>query len=103
MSQGAGIVINWENERENNFIFKESMLMKEWRTTTVIRNNKHSIKIPEYLNNQKVLVTVKITESQKKKNVTKKPKYDFSDLVKKWDWEGDALAEQRKLRNEWEN
>ena len=29
-------------------------------------------------------------------------KYDFSDLVGKLEWKGDALAEQRKLRDEWD-
>jgi hypothetical protein len=28
--------------------------------------------------------------------------YDFSDLIGKLDWKGDALAEQKRLRNEWE-
>lgn len=28
-------------------------------------------------------------------------KYNFADVVGKLKWQGDALAEQRKLRNEW--
>jgi hypothetical protein len=28
-------------------------------------------------------------------------KYDFSDVVGKLEWQGDALDEQRKLRDEW--
>ena len=28
-------------------------------------------------------------------------RYNFSDVVGKLEWQGDALAEQRKLRNEW--
>jgi len=28
-------------------------------------------------------------------------KYDFSDLVGKLSWQGDAVAEQRRLRDEW--
>ncbi len=31
-----------------------------------------------------------------------KPKYDFSDLVGRLKWEGDVLAEQKKLRDEWD-
>ena len=31
----------------------------------------------------------------------KKPKYDFSDLVGKLHWQGDAVKEQRKMRDEW--
>ena len=30
-----------------------------------------------------------------------KPKYDFSDLVGKLQWNGDAVKEQRRLRDEW--
>jgi len=29
------------------------------------------------------------------------PKYDFSDLVGKLEWKGDAVDEQRLLREEW--
>jgi len=29
-------------------------------------------------------------------------KYDFSMFAGKLQWKGDSLAEQRKLRNEWE-
>ena len=29
------------------------------------------------------------------------PKHDFSDLVGKLEWKGDALQEQKKLRKEW--
>ena len=31
----------------------------------------------------------------------KKQKYDFSDIVGKLQWKGDAVAEQRRLRDEW--
>jgi hypothetical protein len=34
--------------------------------------------------------------------ITKRRKYDFSDLAGKLEWKGDALKEQRKLRDEWE-
>lgn len=30
-----------------------------------------------------------------------KSRYDFSDLTGKLDWKGDAVQEQRKLRDEW--
>jgi len=33
--------------------------------------------------------------------IEKKRKYDFSDLVGKLQWKGDAVAEQRRLRDEW--
>ena len=30
-----------------------------------------------------------------------KPRYDFSDLVGKLQWKGDAVKEQRRIRDEW--
>lgn len=37
------------------------------------------------------------------KNVKNAPKstYDFSDLAGKLQWRGDAVTEQRKMRDEW--
>ena len=31
-----------------------------------------------------------------------KKKYDFSQFAGKMEWKGDAVAEQRKLRDEWD-
>ena len=31
----------------------------------------------------------------------KKQNYDFSDIAGKLQWKGDAVAEQRRLRDEW--
>jgi hypothetical protein len=36
------------------------------------------------------------------KEKMKKGKYDFSNLYGKLEWKGDALAEQKKLRSEWQ-
>jgi hypothetical protein len=36
------------------------------------------------------------------KEKMKKSKYDFSNLYGKLEWKGDALAEQKKLRSEWQ-
>lgn len=33
--------------------------------------------------------------------IEEKRKYDFADLVGKLKWKGDAVAEQRRLRDEW--
>ena len=43
-------------------------------------------------------VVLVIQETQKKPIV----KYDFSDLIGKLEWKGDALTEQKRLRDEWE-
>lgn len=31
----------------------------------------------------------------------KKPSYDFSDMSGKLQWQGDAVAQQRRMRDEW--
>lgn len=56
------------------------------------------IELPEEFNNRRIEVIVLPVE-EKKETIKK---YDFSDLVGKLQWKGDAVAEQRKLRDEWE-
>ena len=34
-------------------------------------------------------------------DVSPKPTFDFSDLAGKLQWKGDAVEEQRRLRDEW--
>ncbi|MFM2314933.1 MAG: hypothetical protein RLZZ04_4209 [Cyanobacteriota bacterium] len=43
-----------------------------------------------------VVIVNPATEKEKKHN-----NYDFSDLAGKLSWQGDAVAAQRKLRDEW--
>lgn len=43
----------------------------------------------------------KVVSASDPKEVSDKPNYDFSDLAGKLEWEGDAVKEQRKLRDEW--
>lgn len=60
-----------------------------------------TIELPEEYQNKKVEVIVLPLEETP--IAAEKPKkYDFSDLVGKLEWEGDAVAEQRKLRDEWD-
>ena len=59
---------------------------------------KNIIEIPPqfsqlYSKHMKVIILV--AENQKKN------KYDFSDVAGKLEWLGDAVKEQRKLRDEW--
>lgn len=61
-------------------------------------SNPLTIELPEEYNNRKLEVIVIALEE--KDNASKK--YDFSDLAGKLEWKGDALKEQRKLRDEWE-
>lgn len=62
-------------------------------------SNPLTIELPEEYKNHKVEVIVFSLEEKKK---PPEKKYDFSQFVGKMDWKGDAVAEQRKLRDEWE-
>lgn len=42
---------------------------------------------------------VEIVKPENSKTIT--PKYDFSDIVGKLQWRGNAVEEQRRLRDEW--
>lgn len=59
-----------------------------------------TIDIPENYANRKLEVVVSPVEE--KGNEPIKSKYDFSDLAGKLQWEGDPVAEQRRLRDEWD-
>ena len=58
---------------------------------------KNIIEIPSQysqLYSKHLKVIILVSENQKNK-------YDFSDIVGKLEWQGDAVKEQRKLRDEW--
>ena len=55
--------------------------------------------LQEYLN-KKIEIVIRPLKEGPEENP--KPKYDFSDFFGKLEWKGDALAEQKKLRDEWE-
>ncbi len=64
------------------------------------------IELPAELRNQKLEIIILAASEQPVVNehteAAKPVKYDFSDIVGKFSWKGDAVAEQRKLRDEWE-
>ena len=60
--------------------------------------NPLTIELPEEWKDRKVEVIVLPVEETEKP----KKKYDFSKFVGKMKWEGDAVVEQRKLRDEWD-
>ncbi len=68
----------------------------------IIENSSSSITIdlPEEYVNKKIEVLILPLEENAEQ--PKKRKYDFSDFYGKLQWQGDALAEQRKLRDEWD-
>ncbi|RPD50704.1 hypothetical protein [Paracnuella aquatica] len=65
-----------------------------------------SIDVPDEMRNQKLeVILLSADESQVQQiDPMDKPakKYDFSDFFGKLQWQGDAVAEQRRLRDEWE-
>lgn len=68
----------------------------------IIENSSNSITIDlpeEYINKKIEVLILPIEENAEQ---LPKKKYDFSDLIGKLQWKGDALAEQRKLRDEWD-
>lgn len=60
--------------------------------------NPLTIELPEEFSNRKVEVIVLPVEE---KNAVNKQN-DLSEFFGKLEWEGDALAEQKKLRDEWD-
>lgn len=65
-----------------------------------------SIEIPESMRNQKLEVIIlpaaeHLEQNEEPFNTTPEKK-DLSSYFGKLQWEGDAVAEQRKLRDEWD-
>jgi hypothetical protein len=69
--------------------------MNALRHTTTVKKNKLIIHIPKTFLYKDVEVIVLPIDNSTKKN------YDFSDVVGKLHWKGNAVTEQRKLRDEW--
>ena len=68
-------------------------------TTEIDETGQLKIDLPTNLEAGKVDLVVivnPVTEKNKEQN-----NYDFSDLAGKLSWQGDAVATQRKLRDEW--
>jgi hypothetical protein len=61
-------------------------------------SNPLTIELPEEFKNKTVEVIVLPLDDEH--DALKK--YNFSDLVGKLEWKGDPVAEQRKLRDEWD-
>ena len=60
------------------------------------RRNRVSVEVPREYNAYSCRVIIVPLQEE-----AKKPKYDFSDIFGKLQWKGDAVAEQRRLRDEW--
>jgi hypothetical protein len=68
-------------------------------TTTVDASEHLHLDIPTQLSLGEVNIVVVL--SPVTSNSTQKSNYDFSDLAGKLVWQGDALAMQKVLRDEW--
>jgi hypothetical protein len=68
-------------------------------TTEIDETGQLKIDLPTNLKAGKVDLVVVINPATEKNK--EHPKYDFSDLGGKLSWQGDAVAKQRKLRDEW--
>ena len=64
-------------------------------------SDKITIELPEEYQNKKVEVIVLPLE-EGPATEEKPKKYDFLEFFGKMKWEGDAVGEQRKLRDEWD-
>ena len=58
-----------------------------------------TIEVPKEYDNRKLEVIVMPIDEDNKET---KKKYDFSDITGKLQWQGNALGNQKKLRDEWE-
>ncbi len=65
-----------------------------------IHAKKNVIEIPPQYN-QLYSKYMKVIILVSEKLIAKKQRYDFSDVVGKLEWQGDAVQEQRKIRDEW--
>jgi hypothetical protein len=63
----------------------------------MIRPRGNSIRIPIPAEFRNVMIEILLFPATEQKSAT----YDFSTLTGKLDWRGDAVKEQRKLRDEW--
>lgn len=68
-------------------------------TSTIDSSGQLRLDIPTTLSsgNVDIVLILNPTESKVRLN----PAYDFSDLVGRLNWQGDAVAMQRTLRDEW--
>jgi|SaaInl8_200m_RNA_FD_contig_31_1231472_length_535_multi_5_in_0_out_0_1 hypothetical protein len=72
--------------------------MKAVRQIKKIAGNKLFLNIPKDFQQEQVEVII-LPYYSKKQNKTK---YDFSSFAGKLKWKGNAVKQQREIRNEWE-
>jgi hypothetical protein len=68
-------------------------------TSTIDSSGQLRLDIPTALSSGNVDIVLILNPAASK--ASSKPTYDFSDLVGRLNWQGDAVAMQRALRDEW--
>jgi len=68
--------------------------MKAIKQIKKVKNNKVTLNLPPEFEGQEAEIIVISHEIKKE--------YNFNDLTGKLEWKGNAVKEQRKLRNEWD-
>ena len=68
-------------------------------TSTIDSSGQLRLDIPTALSSGNVDIVLILNPTASKVSAT--PAYDFSDLVGRLKWQGDAVAMQRMLRDEW--
>lgn len=68
--------------------------MKAIKQIKKIKNKKVTLYLPPEFEGQEAEIIIIPHKSHKK--------YNFEDIAGKLEWKGNAVKEQRKLRNEWE-
>ena len=75
--------------------------MEAFRQFIKPTNGQITIVLPEqYANTELEVIIRPLAQNESSRSVDKK-NYDFTDLMGKLQWKGDALKEQKKLRDEW--
>lgn len=75
--------------------------MDTLRLNTTVKNGHIILNIPTNYSDCKVELVI-IMNKVKNDKLLKNKKYDFSKFSNRLKWRGDAVTEQRKLRDEWE-
>ncbi len=75
--------------------------MQALRQIDDVYEHKVTITIPESISSKKVEVIVIPLKNNGEIISTPQQQYNFSDLVGKLHWDGNAVTEQRRIRDEW--
>ena len=90
----SNVFILWKYHEMHYFCIKNDKIMQ--LITLKVTENKYDLFL-QYLKTLSYVEVVKPLPSV----IAPKPTFDFSDIAGKLQWKGDAIEEQRRLRDEW--